>query len=311
MEHKFLLISDARELKNFVDYASSSPWLGIDTEFVRDRHYFARFGLLQVATSHAIALIDPLALGDSMDLSGLLFSTATPKIVHAGYQDLELFARTYGKVPAPLFDTQTAAAQLGLAEQIGYSALVKLVLRKDTVEGIGRYNWTQRPLPDKALAYAADDVRYLGALYQNLSDKLRSRVLLDDFTVIMDSRIKIKKYLPNPEEAWKRIRVRGLPDDQRSRLQRIAAWREYQAIAEDRPRQWVVRDSVLVTLARKAPDTDSKLRGIQGLSPWARRRYGHTLIEILQGGSPDELIARESIVSEKIHACRHSCPSTD
>lgn len=302
MEQHFLLITKASELKPFVANAINSPWLGIDTEFVRDRHYFARFGLLQIAIPQTIGLIDPIALAKSPDLLTLLFSTTTPKILHAGYQDLELFARTYNQVPAPLFDTQVAASQLGLGEQLGYSALVRLVLEKETVASMGRYDWTYRPLPEKALAYAADDVRYLGDLYRLLSDELRKRALSEQFTDTMQTRVEIDRYLPNPEQAWSRIRARGLQTDEKFRLQRMAAWREYQAIAEDRPRQWVLRDSVLLTLAHKAPDSENKLRTIRGLSPWARRRYGNILIELIQGASPHELSEEAVTVADKARA---------
>ncbi len=276
------LITRNSDLQNFVREAAGAPWLGLDTEFVRDRNYYPRFGLLQVAIPERIVLVDPQALGESPAFPALLFATPGTKILHAAYQDLELIAHYYGRVPAPLFDTQAATAHLGRQDQIGYTALVRDRLEAVTAPPLGRYDWLKRPLSQTAIRYAADDVRYLGVLYSMLSRDLEDNGLARSFRTAMETCTNIARYLPNPDEAWRRIRAaRRLSGAARERLQRLAAWRERQAMAEDRPRQWLVRDDILLLLARLAPTDLDGLAAIRGLSPAARHRYGRVLLDLL------------------------------
>lgn len=276
------LITRNSDLQDFVREAASAPWFGLDTEFVRDRHYYPRFGLLQVATSERIVLIDPQALEKSPALPTLLFATPGIKIFHAAYQDLELIAHHYGRVPTPLFDTQAATEHLGHQAQIGYATLVRDRLEAITVDSLGRYDWLKRPLSRTAIRYAADDVRYLGILYSMLSRDLEDSGLTRAFKTVMEARTDVARYLPNPDEAWRRIRAaRRLSGAAQERLRRLAAWRERQAMAEDRPRQWLVRDHILMLLARLAPTSLDGLDSIRGLPPAIRHRYGRVLVELL------------------------------
>ncbi len=284
-----LLIDRPETLAAFAHSAQNAPWLGLDTEFVRDRQYYPQPGLIQVATPTCNALIDPVALTDLAPLAELLCTTPMVKILHAARQDLELFVQLFERVPTPLYDTQVAATMIELAPQIGYSALAETLLGIAPGLALGRYNWLRRPLNAEAIAYAADDVEHLARLHDLLDERLAQAGKTAAFTAVMHEMENAEHYRPQPETVWKRIRqARRLGAVPRARLQRLAAWREHQAMAENRPRQWVLRDGILVTLARLAPQNTKDFDEVRDLSTNARRRYGQALLETLAAeGSED------------------------
>ncbi|MGH8272159.1 MAG: ribonuclease D [Gammaproteobacteria bacterium] len=277
------LIDDADALQAFVESSLGAPLLGLDTEFVRDRHYFPRAGLIQIATPERIALVDPVRIEDLAPLAPLLFETPAVKILHAAHQDLELLLYLFGRVPAPLFDTQTAAEAVGLAAQIGHATLVEALLHAAPRASLGRYDWLRRPLAAEALDYAADDVVYLGELYEQLGAGLVASKKEAAFADAMRKAADPARYRPDPDNAWRRMRAaRRLNGDVLARLKPLAAWRERQAMDEDRPRQWVLRDEVLLALARQAPRSFAELGRIEPLTPAARRRYGEQLLGLIE-----------------------------
>ncbi|MGH8426914.1 MAG: ribonuclease D [Gammaproteobacteria bacterium] len=276
------LIERPAQLEAFVAEALQAPWLGLDTEFVRDRNYFPRAGLIQIATPDAVALVDPVALEDLSALAPLLFATKVEKILHAGRQDLELFVLLFDRVPAPLFDTQTAADLIGLAPQIGYATLVAELLSADTGRSLGRYDWLRRPLAPEALDYAAGDVHYLAVLRDILQPRLATAGKETTFTEAMTHAADPALYRPDPEGAWRRVHAaRRLRGNALVRFKALAAWREKQAIAEDRPRQWILRDGPLVAIARNGPCNTEGFAAIHGLNPSARRRYTPEMLAVM------------------------------
>lgn len=277
-----LLIDQPDVLAAFTREAREAPWLGLDTEFVRDRQYYPQAGLIQVATPDCNALIDPVALADLTPLAELLCETPMVKILHAARQDLELFVVLFDRVPTPLYDTQVAAAMTDMAPQIGYSTLVEELLGIAPGLSLGRYNWLRRPLTAEAITYAADDVEHLAHLRERLDDRLAQSGNMAAFAAAMRELEDAERYRPQPEMVWKRIRqARRLGAEARTRLQHLAAWRERQAMRENRPRQWILRDGILVTLARLAPATLKDLDEVNDLSASVRRRYGQALLEAL------------------------------
>lgn len=275
------LIDRANELEAFVSRACSAPWLGLDTEFVRDRTYFPRPGLIQVATPEEIVLIDPIELADLRALEPLLFDARAVKILHAAYQDLELLEHMFGQVPAPLFDTQVAAGMAGFAQQIGHAALVDELLEGATPDALGRYDWLRRPLAPKALEYAAGDVAHLGELYRTLSAQLEAAGKTAAFAKAMREAEVSERYRPHPEQAWRRIRARRLDEHAVARLKPLARWREEKAIGKNLPRQWILRNKALVALARKAPRNGAELAGLGVVSARTQRRYGRELLALI------------------------------
>ena len=280
--NKPLLIDRPDLLAAFVEKAKNAPWLGLDTEFVRDRHYYPQAGLIQIATPETNALVDPVALTDLTPLKNLLCNTAMTKILHAGRQDLELFLLLFDAVPHPLYDTQVAAAMTGMVPQIGYASLAEELLQEPPGIALGRYNWLKRPLEEKAVGYAATDVEHLARLREALDKRLEETGKRGEFEAAMRDMENPEHYRPQPERAWKRIRqARRLGSQPRERLKHLAAWRERQAMEENRPRQWVLRDGVLVTLARLAPRSSEDLAAVRDLAAPERHRYGSALLETL------------------------------
>lgn len=278
-------IDTPAQLHAFCASLQGVEWIALDTEFLRERTYYPKFCLLQIAHGPHVACIDPLALDDLEPLADILFDPSVTKVLHAGRQDLEIFHQLWGRLPAPIFDTQIAAPLVGLAEQISYAGLVAELLGVSLSKAHSRTDWSLRPLSDEQLRYAADDVIYLCAAYQSLRGKLEalSRLdwLADDFAALLNPAL----YETPPESAWQRIGgVQQLRSRQLAVLQGLAAWREEAARTQDIPRSWVVKDEVMVDLARIAPKNPEELKRIRGLEERALKRYGNHLCQLIREG---------------------------
>ena len=279
MNNPSLYIVDQSALTDFCARLRGTPWLALDTEFIREQTYYPQLCLIQVAGADQVACIDPLALPSLDPLLELLYDPTIVKILHAAQQDLEIFYHLYGKVPAPIFDTQLAALVLGLGHQIGYAALVQELLGVELAKNHTRANWLHRPLAPEWLAYAADDVHYLGELYQRQRTVLMARGWLDALAQDFAKLATAERYRPQPYDAWRRVRehnrLRGV---QRAVLRALAAWREERAISHDRPRRWILDDMVLLELARRMPKTLLQLSHIRGLPTAIVQRQGEALL---------------------------------
>ncbi len=274
-----------------------SPWLALDTEFIRERTYYPRLCLIQVADADTVACVDPLALDDLDPLLDLLYDPAIIKVLHSAYQDLEIFYHLRGAVPGPVFDTQVAATLLGHGEQMGYAALVMDMLGVELDKSQSRTDWTRRPLDPAQLRYAADDVRFLRGVYlrQRADLERRDRLdwLEDDFRELCEP----GRYRVEPQEVWRRIKGHHqLKGAQLAVLRTLAAWREEQAIAADRPRRWILGDDVLLDLARRQPQDGDQLKHSRGLEAGALKRHGVTLLELIAQGraAPPEQWPRQT-----------------
>ena len=260
-----------------------SPVLALDTEFMREKTYYARLCLIQIASEDQVYILDPLRLEHLQPLYELLYDPNILILLHAGRQDLELFYDLTGRIPAPVFDTQIAATLLGFADQIGYGALVEKVLGVQLDKSHARTDWAQRPLSDKQLAYAADDVVYLMQLYPEIDRRLkklgREAWLTEDFAALSDPRL----YQNDPAQSWQRVSGHGrLKPRQLAALQGLATWREQRAQQLDKPRKWILSDDVLLNLAQRLPDKAAKLTAIRGLPDSVVRDYGDQLLEAIR-----------------------------
>jgi len=238
-----------------------------------------------VANKELIACVDPLALDSLAPLLELLHAASIRKVLHAARQDLEVFYDLDPRVPQPVFDTQVAAAYLGHDDQIGYAALVQAVTGHVLEKTQTRTDWSKRPLTTAQLEYAADDVRFLRPVYTAVTDQLsalgRSDWVESDCTRLSQPAL----YVPDPEQAWRRLRGGAdLPPLQQQVLRALAVWRERTAQERNRPRGWIVRDEVLFALARQLPGTRQSLAGIAGLDDNTIRRHGDALLETIESG---------------------------
>ena len=245
-------IDKDEELPSLAQDLGSQAWLGVDTEFLRERTFFPKLCLLQIAAGGRIWCIDTLRIGSLEPLMSALTS-AQRKVIHAARQDLEAVYLTTKRVMTPVFDTQIAAGCIGLKPQIGYAELVKTLLDVSIPKGQTRTDWSKRPLSREQLEYAADDVLYLGEVADHLSSKLhelkREQWVLEDCKALEEREL----YEPDPAQAW--VRLRGLAQlapAARTRAKAIAVWREKIARARDLPRAWILADAAIFAVAQGA-----------------------------------------------------------
>lgn len=261
---------------------SECAWIVLDTEFLREKTYYPKLCLVQVASADEVACIDPLALPDLAPLLALLADPSITKVLHSARQDMEIFYHLAGTPPAPVFDTQVAAPLLGFADQIGYANLVRELTGVTLDKLHTRADWSQRPLSAEQLRYAAEDVIHLVTVYRELHARLEARGrldwLADDFRQLSDPAL----YAAHPEQAWRRIRgINRLRGASLAILQALAAWREQQAQRVDRPRGWLLKDEVMIDIARHKPDTLQALGNIRGTSEGLLKRSGTELLELV------------------------------
>ncbi|MDH5179334.1 MAG: ribonuclease D [Gammaproteobacteria bacterium] len=278
-DNNHLYIDTAEELAAFCRQLSGVRVLAVDTEFIREKTYYSQLCLIQIAGNDLIACIDPISIGNIDPLLDLLYDNDIIKVLHAARQDLEIFYNLRGKVPAPVFDTQIAAAVLGHGEQVGYSKLVEDVLHVQLHKGYARTDWSKRPLSREQLLYAADDVRYLIRLYPLLRQQLdalgRADWLEEDFAALSENAL----YEIDPETVWQRISGRQRLNGQRlAILHHLAKWREELAIQLDRPRKWVLADDLLIALAQQGPDTAAQLQSLRGLPPRVLEKHRQDIL---------------------------------
>lgn len=262
-----MYIANQEDLEAFANRAMRSSVLAIDTEFLREKTYYAKLCLLQLATDDETAIVDPFEVEDLRVLAPLLENESVVKLFHAGGQDLEILLREVGTLPRPLFDTQVAAALLGHTQQIGYAALVHAECGV-TLKKIDSFtDWSRRPLSDSQLEYAADDVAYLPRMYERMRAQLvelgRLAWLDRDFEDLADP----KRYATNERERYRRLkRVSQLSRRQLAAAREVAAWRELEAQRRDVPRKWVVTDEQIVEACKREARTIDELFMVRGMS---------------------------------------------
>lgn len=293
MEEQGLYIRTTQELEQLVERLQGASVIGVDTEFMRERTYFARLCLVQVASDDVAAIIDPLVVEDLTALKSLLSQSASTKVLHAGSQDLEIFFRMFGEATRPVFDTQVAATLAGFGTQIGYGALVNDVLGVQLDKGDTFTDWMRRPLTATQVEYALNDVRYLPNLYRSLAERLerekRTEWLEKDFDKLEDP----ATFTVVPEDQWKRVkRVSSLNRRQLAVAREVAAWREREAMRRDMPKRWVMGDESLIEVARRAPSSVADLQNVRGISDKLSKQAAVGLLEAVQNGLavPDDAL---------------------
>ncbi|HLF57622.1 MAG TPA: ribonuclease D [Thermoanaerobaculia bacterium] len=265
-------ISSRAELERAARRWAGAPALAIDTEFVFERTYRPRLGLVQIGDQGGVALVDPVALGDLEPLAGLLVSPAVEKVVHAGAADVYVLQRAAGAAPRPVFDTQVAAAFAGLGSALSYGALMRELFGVELSKHETRTDWLRRPLRQEQIRYAVEDVERLleaaSELKRRLGELGRIEWAHEDST-----RLTAAEEV-EPESAWHRVRGIGrLPPAARRVARALAAWREREAERQDLARPFLLRDETLLALARRAELTAKDATKLPGYEP--RRHAAH------------------------------------
>jgi len=293
------LIEDSRTLAELCSRLAKSPFVAVDTEFMRENSYWPELCLIQIADGNEAAAIDPMAKG--IDLKPLLDlmvdNEDVLKVFHAGGQDIEIVHNLTAKTPHPMFDTQIAAMALGQGEQVGYSNLVDTYMGITLDKGARFTDWARRPLDKRQLDYAIADVTHLARIFARMLEKLRKTGGGDWLDQEMERIGDPANYVNDPEEAWHRIRVQGRKPDLLGRLKALAAWREREAQGKNLPRGRIVKDETLADIAAHPPRVQSDLAKVRGLSAsWAGNDIGGRMMAALAAAEPmppSEMPARD------------------
>lgn len=280
-----IVVSENAELARLCTQWQECAILALDTEFIRVDTFHPRLGLIQVCDGQRSYLLDPLAITEWSDFSAILGNPGILKSLHSCSEDLVVFKGFFGKVPAPLFDTQRAAAFLGFGYSISYQNLVKEVLGIEVSKDQTRSDWLRRPLSVEQLNYAALDVAYMPEITAFLQEKLagagRIRWAELEFEQMVTSasaengEAEWKQYYQSLGMSWR------LGPLQLSTLQSLCYWREKIAREKDKPRSWIAKDSDLIALAERRPGTATDVQKIPELSKQLMHKFVNDVLEII------------------------------
>ncbi|SEE56781.1 ribonuclease D [Pseudomonas coleopterorum] len=278
-------IRDDASLAEHCAHWQRLPYVALDTEFMRVDTFYPIAGLLQIGDGASAFLIDPLSITQWQPLTQLLENPAVIKVLHACSEDLEVLLRLTGSLPAPLFDTQLAAAYLNLGFSMGYSRLVQEVLGIELPKGETRSDWLQRPLSDTQVSYAAEDAVHLAEVFE----KLRPQLSEDKYAWVLEDGAELVAQLRrevNPDELYRDAKLAWkLSRAQLAVLRELCAWREREARARNLPRNRIVREQSLWPLAKLQPDNLQTLAKIEDMHPRTVRQDGEQILELIKTGA--------------------------
>lgn len=276
-------MTEISDLLSLCDTWRTVPFLCLDTEFVRTRTFYARLGLIQVNDGRRVSLLDTIALADLTPFAELLAALDVDVVLHSCSEDLGVFAHELGVLPRRIFDTQIVSSLVGLGFSRSYQGLVEEVLGIQLSKGETRSDWTARPLSESQVRYAAADVAHLPDLYEFLVGRLRAvgreEWAREDLAPLSD----VSRQHIEPSQAWKRVKGgAGLDRRGQAVLRELCTWRDREAIGRDLARNFVVRETSLVDVARRRPAKQRDLYAIRDLKPAQRRRYAAEILEIVE-----------------------------
>ncbi len=269
-------LTTTQDLADFCAAAAQHPYVTVDTEFLRERTYYSKLCLVQLAYpgegDENAVLVDPLAEGMSLEpLHELFRDTDVVKVFHAARQDLEIFWVDAKVFPEPLFDTQVAAMVCGFGDQVGYETLVRKICKQGLDKTSRFTDWSRRPLSGAQKTYALADVTHLRKIYEYLAAELeksgRSRWVTEELAILTTP----TTYDVRPQDAWKRVKTRTSSGKFLSVVRELAQFREEYAQANNVPRNRVFKDDALVELASTKPRSTSDLGGSRLLLREARK----------------------------------------
>lgn len=281
-----MYISTYEELSAFCERAARFNAIAVDTEFLRERTYHPRLCLVQVATPDECVVIDVIAIDNLAPLAILMRDEGTVKVFHACSQDMEVLNYTLGALPAPIFDTQIAAAFLGERMQTSYNGMVHAFCGVTLPKSESLTDWSRRPLTPEQIEYALDDVRYLIKAYDVIMERLdesgRASWVLDEIKPLTDR----SHYVVDRRVAFKRVkRVNSLTRRQLAVARELAAWREARAEYSNIPRKWLMSDEVLIALSKRPPHDAASLRRVRGTEQLSDADVAGALSVIARGES--------------------------
>jgi ribonuclease D len=261
------IVTQPQDLSEVCAHIAAGKRFGFDTEFVGENTYHPHLCLVQVATAERVILIDPLTVGPLDEFWKLVVDPANEVIVHAGREEVRLCRLWTGQTPGSLVDLQLAAGLAGLTYPLGHGTLVSQVLRVQLTKGETLTEWGTRPLTRAQIRYAYDDVRYLLPLWQQLGQELRQRNRMEWLAEEV-SRLTANAAPEEPvQERWRKLRGLGSLDRRRLIIAReLFTWREEKAATANRPARTIIRDDLIVEIARRNPQRERDLQPVRGLA---------------------------------------------
>ncbi|MBR0403749.1 MAG: ribonuclease D [Eggerthellaceae bacterium] len=276
-----MYIASQQELVAFVQRASSSSILAVDTEFLREKTYYPKLCLMQLATDDEIAIVDPFAVEDLKVLVPLFEDERIVKVFHAGHQDIEIIIYDLDCVPKPVFDTQVAAALLGQAQQIGYASLVHSICGVKLKKVDSFTDWSVRPLSDSQLSYAQEDVLYLPKMYEAMKNQLKEKGRLSWLEAEFAEMSDPSNYVADERERFRRLKhSTQLSRRQMAAAREIAAWREIEARKRNVPRKWVLTDEQIVEACKREPRKVDDLFMVRGIRERLTTKDARIVVEL-------------------------------
>ena len=278
-------IQTTEDLNQLCRRLAEHPFVTVDTEFIREKTYWPQLCLIQIASAEEAVCIDPLAPGmDLRALFDLMQNENVMKVFHAARQDIEIFYHLSGRTPVRVFDTQLAAMVCGFGESVSYQNLVQKMLGRELDKSMRFTDWSRRPLSEKQISYALNDVTHLRDVYQKMTELLdqtgRTDWVADDTAMLMNP----QTYENDPQQAWKRLKTTTNKPFYLALCQALGAYREKEAQRQNRPRRHIMRDEVLLEIAGSAPETGEEMAKLRGLPQgFAHSRMGKEIIKIIAG----------------------------
>lgn len=276
-------ITSAEALASLCQRLKDAKTLYLDTEFLRERTYYPKLCLIQIGDGDIRALVDPLK--EKLDLSPLmdvLYAPDIMKVMHSARQDMELLFYETGKVPAPLFDTQIAAAFCGYGDQVSYDKLVRSITGVQLNKSSQFTDWSHRPLSEAQLTYAEADIVHLPALYEQLSitleEKQRSDWAEEETAFLLDPAL----YTVSDADTWRKIKLRQREPRAVEAMQRLAVWREATARTLNQPRTWVLKDEAIAEMALNHPSDYGSLKRVRMMNHKLSKANTQAVLDIIR-----------------------------
>jgi ribonuclease D len=292
------VITTNEALKALCDRLSKSDYVTVDTEFLRDKTYYSKLCLIQIADDNEYHAIDTLAGGlDLAPFYDLMTNENVVKVFHAAKQDIEIFVNQANVVPKPLFDSQIASMVCGFGDSIGYEKLVMALCNKTLDKSTRFTDWSRRPLTQRQIDYALGDVTHLRTIYKKLKEKLEQSGREHWLSEEIGDMLNIDTYTIQPKDAWKRIKIRNSNRRFNAIVHRIAEWREVEAQRRNMPRNRIMRDEVLLELSAVRPTHTNALTSIRGLGAnFASSKSGKDIINAIKESLvlPDDALPKIS-----------------
>ena len=278
------VLTNNQEISEFCNRLSKETFIAVDTEFMRENTYWPKLCLIQLASEKEAKIIDPLI--EKIDLTpidSLMQNSKITKIFHSGRQDIEIFYNRNKKVPYPVFDTQIAGMVCGFGHSASYDSMVSTVLKKQ-IDKVSRFtDWSLRPLSNKQIDYALNDVRYLISIYHflisDLEKRNRSEWIKDEIEKLIDE----KNYLIEPKNAWKKIKIKNHSKKLIPTIYELSYWREIEAQKLNIPRNRLLRDEAIIEISSSLPNSIKELCKIRGISKsFSMSKKGNDIINVVK-----------------------------